>query len=186
LQGSTLGAGPVFRGWAAGLPSEEEEIMRQKTTAPQERSTTLILNERIGGERRSDRRYNIALRVRWDLLRRKRLLDSGTGRTVNLSSGGILLETGGYLPVGLSVSLAISWPVLLHNTTLMQLIVDGRVVRSDGGRVAIRTVQHEFRTVGVPLDQHAGKRAPAVAPFPVSPAAAPRRPTRVAVMRAGG
>ena len=156
--------------------------MRRKTTAPQE-SSSLILTERIGGERRSDRRYNIALRVRWDLRRRKRLLESGAGRTVNLSSGGILLETGRQLPVGLNLTMAISWPVLLHDTTLMQLIVDGRVVRSDGRGVAVRTIQHEFRTLGVPLERRAG-RAPESVPLPFG-AEAPRRPARVAAMRAG-
>jgi PilZ domain len=96
--------------------------------------------ERIGGDRRSDRRYNIALEVRWNLLRRIELLDSGTGRTVDLSSSGILFETGRKLPVGLKVHLSIAWAVLLHNTALMQLIVKGRIVRSDGARAAVQTL----------------------------------------------
>jgi len=106
----------------------------------------LQYTDRIGGDRRSDRRYNLALGVRWNLLYRKKVVDSGIGRTVDLSSGGILFEAGLRLPAGLKVCLAISWPVLLHESTQMQLIVEGRIVRSTAAGVAIRTTQHEFRT----------------------------------------
>lgn len=54
------------------------------------------------------------------------------------------------MPVGLSVELTISWPVLLDEVTPLQLVVSGRIVRSAGGRAAIRMVQHELRTVGIP------------------------------------
>src|SRR5579862_1528897 len=99
--------------------------------------------QQIGGERRSDRRYDISLEVRWKLLRRKKTLDSGHGQTVDLSSGGILFETGRKLPVGLKVQLSIAWPVLLHNASPLQLTVAGRIVRSDNERAAIEIVQHE-------------------------------------------
>ena len=49
--------------------------------------------EQIGGERRSDRRYEIALELRWKVLRRKKTLDSGVGRTVDLSSGSRTIDT---------------------------------------------------------------------------------------------
>jgi hypothetical protein len=62
--------------------------------------------------------------------------------------------------------LSISWPVLLHNVAPLQLVVYGRIVRSDGNRTAIRMVQHEFRTAGVPADHRnvlaAATRTPAV------------------------
>jgi hypothetical protein len=109
----------------------------------------------IGGDRRSSRRYYIDLEVRWKLLRGKVLLDSGIGRTVDFSSGGILVETGRKLPVGRKIHLSVSWPVLLHNAALMQLALEGRIVRSDGARIAVQIVQHEFRTAGVLLAQYA-------------------------------
>jgi len=46
------------------------------------------------------------------------------------------------------VELAISWPVMLHNSAPLQLIVSGRIVRSNGTRAGVRMVQHEFRTIG--------------------------------------
>jgi hypothetical protein len=109
--------------------------------------------ELIGGDRRSDRRYSLQMELRWKLIRRKRVLDSGTGRTIDLSSSGILFDAGRQLPVGLNVELSISWPVLLRNMAPLQLIVCGRIVRADSGRAGIRMMQHDFKTVGVPAQQ---------------------------------
>ncbi len=104
--------------------------------------------DQIRGERRSQKRYSISLEVRWRLVHRNKTLNSGQGRTVDLSTGGILLETGCKLPVGLKVRLSIAWPVLLHNTSPLQLSVTGRVVRSDQTRAGIQIEQKEFRTLG--------------------------------------
>ncbi|PWU04892.1 MAG: hypothetical protein C5B51_16020 [Terriglobia bacterium] len=100
----------------------------------------------IGGDRRTDRRYDIVLDLRWKLIRRRRVLDAGTGTTLDLSSGGILFESERQLPAGGHIELSISWPVLLHNVAPLQLVVTGRVVRAAGRRAAIRMTQHEFRT----------------------------------------
>ena len=71
---------------------------------------------------------------------------------MDLSSGGIRFDAGRQLPVGLNVELAISWPALLHNSAPMQLVVSGRIVRSDGPQAAIHMTQHEFRTAGMPIE----------------------------------
>jgi hypothetical protein len=105
-------------------------------------------SDAIGGERRRDRRYHLHLELKWKLIRRRRLLDTGGGRTIDISSGGIRFDAGRHLPEGLNVEVSISWPVLLHNVAPMQLIATGKIVRCDGRQVAIQTVQHEFRTVG--------------------------------------
>ena len=109
--------------------------------------------ERIAGDRRTDRRYEIALDLRWKLIRRKRVLDTGTGRTVDLSSGGVLFDAGRVMPVGLNMELSISWPILLHSVAPLQLSISGRIVRANATRAAIRMVQHEFRTAGVSAEQ---------------------------------
>jgi hypothetical protein len=113
--------------------------------------------ETIGGDRRHDRRYRIHLDLRWKLIRRRRVLESGVGQTVDLSSGGILFDAGRQLPMGLNVELAISWPVLLRNEAPMQLIVSGRIVRTGQNRIAVAMAQHEFRTSGAPVDQRGTK-----------------------------
>ncbi len=110
-------------------------------------------SDTIGGERRQDRRYHLQLELKWKLIRRRRVLDTGTGQTIDVSSGGILFDAGRHLPEGLNVELSIAWPVLLHDVAPMQLIASGKIVRSEGRRVAIQTVQHEFRTAGHPSER---------------------------------
>lgn len=118
----------------------------------------------ISGDRRHDRRYGLQLDVKWKLIRRRRVLDSGTGYTVDLSSGGILFDAGRHLPEGLNVELSVTWPVLLHNVAPMQLVVYGRIKRCNGRLIAMQTAQHEFRTSGGSTDPRgvAPTRAPAV------------------------
>ena len=72
--------------------------------------------DKIAGDRRSDRRYDIALDLRWKVIRRRRVLDAGTGTTLDLSSGGILFETDRQLPNGLNVELSITFflVVIIH------------------------------------------------------------------------
>jgi hypothetical protein len=106
--------------------------------------------EGIGGDRRNDRRYEIQLDVRWKLIRRRRVLETGVGRTLDLSSGGILFDPGRQLPVGMNVELSIAWPVLLRNVAPLQLVVSGRIVRCNSNRAAVVMAQHEFRTSGAP------------------------------------
>ncbi len=102
--------------------------------------------ESIARERRDHRRYRIEMELGWQILHRGRLLLVGSGRTIDLSSGGVSFNAGQPLPVGTKIELAIAWPVLLDSTTPLQLIVHGCTVRSLGSHVAIRIDQHEFRT----------------------------------------
>ena len=103
----------------------------------------------IGGERRDDRRYDRRLDLRWKLLRRRRVIDSGVGYTLDLSRGGVRFHAGRPLTVGLNVELAVAWPARLHNTAPMQLSIHGKIMRSADGWAAIRNLQLEFRTLGV-------------------------------------
>jgi len=116
-------------------------LERQSSTADQ-----------IAGDRRSDKRYDLQLELRWKLIRRKRVLETGVGRTLDLSSGGILFDAGRPLPAGLNVELSVCWPAMLHNTAPMQLVIAGRIVRSDRQYVAVEMSQHEFRTLGTGSD----------------------------------
>jgi hypothetical protein len=107
----------------------------------------------IAGDRRHDRRYDIGLELRWKLIHRRKVLETGVGRTIDLSSGGILFDAGRDLPVGLNVELSVSWPVLLHNVAPLQLVVLGRIVRLEGQHVALRITQYEFRTMASAPDR---------------------------------
>jgi hypothetical protein len=123
--------------------------------------------DNIRGDRRQDRRYTLTLDLRWRLVRRRKVLESGSGRTLDLSSSGALFDAGQPLPVGLNVELSIAWPALLHNIAPMQLAVSGRIVRAAGGRVAVRVLQHEFRTAGIGAAGSLGAK-PGAAGLPVS------------------
>jgi len=103
--------------------------------------------DRINGDRRSDRRYDVALELRWTLHTGRKAVEVGTGTTVDLSSGGILMHADRSLPVGKKVELSISWPVHAPNIPSMRLVVSGVVVRAQGRWTAVRTTQREFQKV---------------------------------------
>jgi hypothetical protein len=39
----------------------------------------------------------------------------------------------------------------------MQLVATGKIVRGSGRQVAIQTIQHEFRTAGLPAEQRSAQ-----------------------------
>jgi hypothetical protein len=96
--------------------------------------------------------------VRYTVTGRRGMEDKGDGKTINISSSGILFNCEHPLAVGRRVKLCISWPVLLNDKVALKLVVRGRVVRSEGGRTAIEIQQHEFRTksASVPGESKSG------------------------------
>lgn len=114
------------------------------------RNLTVRAN-RVGAsaaDRRRDRRYELQLDLHWKLIYRCRVLESGTGRTIDLSNGGVHYETDRRLPAGLNVELSIAWPTLADDVAPRQLVVSGKILRSDGGKTAIQRHQLEFRCTG--------------------------------------
>jgi len=99
-------------------------------------------------DRRSHERYPINLELTYRLLQRGRQEKRGSGRTLNVASGGVLLQTNDALPAGSSVELVLNWPFLLEGVCPLKLVMRGRVVRCDGKGVAIQAKHHEFRTAG--------------------------------------
>ncbi len=124
-------------------------------------------SDAIAGDRRQDRRYEINLDVKWKLISAPpRSRHRHRGKPLICRAACILFDAGRHLPEGLNVELSITWPVLLHNVAPMQLLASGKIVRSTGRKVAIQTVQHEFRTVGISAEQRStmpqGGRQPPV------------------------
>ena len=99
-------------------------------------------------ERRSHNRYRISLEVEYTLLNGVHIERLGYGRTVNVSSKGILFEADNALPAGSSIQLAIEWPFLLDGECSLRLHVRGIVIRSDAKYAAVQMAHYEFRTVG--------------------------------------
>lgn len=111
----------------------------------------LRVQETLRVDPRQHRRYPITMDVEYKLLKNGRVAQYGFGRTVNISSGGVLFSANDSLPTGGLIELAISWPCLLEGVCALNLKIRGRIVRSDSKEVALQIQQHEFRTAGSPL-----------------------------------
>jgi len=100
-------------------------------------------------DRRTKRRYPINLEVQYKVFKHRRVERLGLGRTLNISSGGVLFEADGHLPSSGPIELALNWPFLLHGSCNLKLVMRGRIVRTSNTAIAIRAEFHEFRTAGV-------------------------------------
>lgn len=103
-------------------------------------------NETKPSERRLKRRFPIQRELRFKLLEDDAIVAAGSGETIDVSSGGVAVNVDQPLGLGAFIELSISWPVLLDASCPMRLIVFGRVVRSEGNRVACTIDKYEFRT----------------------------------------
>lgn len=99
-------------------------------------------------DRRASDRFPMERDVRYKILNRKADDEAGTGKTVNMSSNGVLFTTDGFLIPGRRVELAISWPAQLNSKVPLKLVARGRIVRSQAGMAALEIQQYEFRTQG--------------------------------------
>jgi PilZ domain-containing protein len=97
-------------------------------------------------DRRAAKRLMIERDVQYRILNRREGEMEGTGKTVNMSSSGVLFTTGEMLLPGRRLELSISWPAHLDNRCALKLMARGRVVRYEGNGVALEIMQHEFRT----------------------------------------
>ena len=70
------------------------------------------------------------------------------GKTVNISSSGILFTTGEVMIPGRRVEVSIDWPAQLNAKCALRLVARGRIVRYEDGNAALEIMQHEFRTRG--------------------------------------
>jgi len=86
--------------------------------------------------------------VQYRVLNRGQVDVQAQGRSVNISSSGILFTTEHVLIPGRRVELAIDWPAQLDGKCALKLVARGRVVRFEGERAALEILQHEFRTRG--------------------------------------
>jgi hypothetical protein len=97
-------------------------------------------------ERRGNSRFPVKEDVRYRVLQSKAVQVSGSGKTLDMSSGGILFTTSERLQPGRLVEIAVNWPARLHGTCPLQLVATGRVVRSDDDTAAVRIERYEFKT----------------------------------------
>ncbi len=105
-----------------------------------------VRSEREKNDRRQADRFPIEREVRYKVLNRKNADEIGFGKTINMSSNGVLFTTDQYLLPGRRLELSISWPAQLNSTVALKLVARGRVVRCEEGKAAIEIHQYEFRT----------------------------------------
>src|SRR5712691_7459160 len=100
-------------------------------------------------ERRSCDRFPIEREVRYKVFgTHKNVMQIGLGKSLNMSSSGVLFTTESILRAGQRVELAVSWPVLLDNMLPLKLVASGRLVRSQGTQAAMSIDKYEFKTRG--------------------------------------
>ena len=99
-------------------------------------------------DRRETSRFPVREDVRYTVVHSRTLKTSGSGKTLNFGSGGLLFTTEDRLPVGRTVELSVTWPALLGGKCPLQFVATGRVVRSESNRAAVQIERYEFRTRG--------------------------------------
>jgi len=97
-------------------------------------------------DRRGNSRFPVREEVRYRVLNAKSLNVTGVGRTLNISSGGILFTTEERLPMGKLVEVAVNWPARLGGSCALKFVVVGRVVRAEDDKAAVRIERYEFKT----------------------------------------
>jgi len=70
---------------------------------------------------------------------------SGIGKTVNMSSGGVLFAAPEALAPGKPIELSISWPAQLDSKRALKLVTRAWITRCEGTDVAVKIENHEFR-----------------------------------------
>ena len=142
LSDSSAAAAPAVasvgrRRWSFSRSGKEDSIAAPETVSDQSRV-----------DRRAAVRFPIEQDVRYKIFK-GRAVQVGYGKTVNVSSNGILFTTEQPLSGNERVEVAVNWPAFLDNKCPLKLVTRGRVVRVDEHRAAVAIEHYEFRTQGI-------------------------------------
>ena len=122
----------------------------------------------ISGDRRSRRRYGLQLPLMYRCLSSGKLVVSGVGRTLDISTQGIRFMAGALLPESSRVEMMINWPMPSPSGKPIVLMAFGTVVRNTEQDAAVRIGHYEF------LSDVEGRSMPEPAPQIRTPAASNR------------
>jgi len=104
------------------------------------------VNEREQTDRRHSDRFPIEREVRYRVMNKRGNDEAGEGKTINISSSGVLFTSQHLLLPGRRMELSISWPAQLNDKCALKLVARGRVIRFEQGLAAVEIQQYEFRT----------------------------------------
>src|ERR1044071_2170290 len=93
--------------------------------------------------KRSDVRYPVDVEVEYRAVLTNEIVVTGVGRTINMSTGGILFQTAESLPINQGIELFLSWPTRSINR--LELHVVGHTKRAQGNLTAVAIRRYEFR-----------------------------------------
>jgi len=110
----------------------------------------VALDQTQDADRRRSDRFAIEREIRYRALNKRGGEEAGEGKTVNMSSSGVLFTAPQILRPGRRIELAISWPAQLNNKCALKLVARGRIVRFENGLAAMEIQQYEFRTQSTP------------------------------------
>jgi hypothetical protein len=112
-------------------------------------------------DRRGSERFSIAREVHFRVIKKRSGKEAfGYGKTVNMSSSGVMFTTGQILPSRCRLELDVDWPAKLDNKCALKFVAEGHVVRSEAGFAVLEIQRYELRTkrsgstsVGIPPAQ---------------------------------
>jgi len=123
-------------------------------------------------ERRTKQRFPIQLDLLYRVYQGRRVAKLEAGRSIDISSTGIVFRSDQDVATGTRVEVSTSWPALLHGTCALRWVVFGSVVRSQGGVTACSIDRYEFKTQGRSVPSPAGYAAMVTASRDPNPIAA--------------
>lgn len=98
------------------------------------------------GDQRAANRYGLQLDLFYRVFLKTGWVGlSGTGRTVNVSTRGILFRCSAVLIPDMTIELLVRWPVLAESTHQMELVARGKIARSNEQGTAVRVMYLELR-----------------------------------------
>ena len=106
----------------------------------------LQLEDSSDNERRTTGRFPLENALRYRFVAIKNSGQAGTGQTLNMSSGGMLLKVETPLPVGQQIEVSVDWPAQLNEHCGLKLVALGKVVRSSPEETAVSIDKYDFRT----------------------------------------
>jgi len=96
-------------------------------------------------ERRSSERFEFRTEIAYRATLSKSKKIVGVGKTINLSSEGILFQAPDKLLIGSKIELFIKWPAMLDSQHILCLCATGVTTRIGGGKVAAQIRRIQFR-----------------------------------------
>jgi hypothetical protein len=100
-------------------------------------------------DRRSAERFKLFCDLEYSILGLSRA-EVGSGKTINMSSSGLLVLTDRLLSPGLKVELQVYWPAKLEGRSRLKLVVFGEVVRvqtEQATQAGVKVDRYEFRAI---------------------------------------